>query len=216
MEDNDAQTTEQHANATAPVAVPVQPGGLTPLPAGQHVPKAAPPMDAKVGEKRGSWVTSKWFMWFLLLFVIPGPSLYVLDKIDGGLKDQALSYSGYRYTFSFYSHSSPIELKGIPAVDYKHTALAFAEVTQDPLPDSCSDLGNGWSQAFTATVAGAERPVCTSTSNKARLYFMDFSAFDTTHLFTISFNTDQKDAAKLSADTVKLQKIFDSVKVAQD
>lgn len=180
------------------------------------VPAYKPPEEPPVKVTKGAWVTSRKFRYILALlialFIGPFVRSYLI-KPD--LKEIKLANSTYLYTFKFYENPLATQVKDAAAYTYKHTAVVLAEPTQDEVVTSCLDIGDGWSQAFMTSVNGSDRPVCTLTSGNAHIYATNFSAFDTTHMFTVTYNTEAKDAGKLSGDTAALKTMFSSVKVEQ-
>jgi hypothetical protein len=140
------------------------------------------------------------------LFAVIAAGVFLYFKNGSSLTNRTLTNDGYTYTLRFYRGADEVRIDNKLALKYGDKVIAGAHPTTDQHLSTCSQISSAWHQAFTISLEGKTRPVCTT---NGQAYYTNFEAFNQRHLFVLTY----KQAARDSTETIK--NLMQSLKVAR-
>jgi len=123
------------------------------------------------------------------------------------LHEFSLNNGAYTYNFLFYKSSETVNLVGGAGLKSGSKAFVIAKPTSDEVTNDCNKVGKKWKQAFTVSVEGTGRPVCSIDDN---VFLVMFTHGKAKHLFEITYTSPQ------AASTADVRQIMQSIKVSFD
>jgi hypothetical protein len=119
---------------------------------------------------------------------------------------KTMANGAYEYTFTFYKAAESVNLHAGEGLNFEDKVLAIAKPTSEVAFDDCAFVGKEWKRAFSVSIAGQQRPVCTA-DNRVFLTTFDYSRAH--HLFEVSYTISQ------ASELAEVEKIMGSLQVAR-
>lgn len=144
----------------------------------------------------------------IVVVLVAGGGWLFYKSYFSGLGTNTISNGGYTYSVELFKPSGQVRLNdGSEDLKHSDTVLILKPSDSSKL-NNCSQIGNGWTEAFKVSIYDQSVPVCQPSS--VGNYTTYFTALDQRHLFSITFK--ETPSEEVYPD---LKTIFESVTVSE-